>query len=90
MGTKIMTRAQTLRGALPRLCSQTSKAWKQAAVSGTDIDIERAYRLSSMTDELASTYEDAICDFDDLLKDHSQAFNYASDLTSEWALGEIN
>jgi hypothetical protein len=53
MEAENMTYEQTLRGALLQLCGRTSKAWRQAAISGSDMDMERAQRLSIVADELA-------------------------------------
>ena len=85
-----MKREQTLRGALFHLCSQTSKAWWKASMSGLDTDVESAQRLSAVADELARSYEDAIGNFDLVLDLHGKAFGLASEIASEWTWGEIN
>jgi hypothetical protein len=90
METENMTHEQTLRGALLQLCSRTSKAWRRAAVSGSDPDMEHAQRLSIVADELARTYEDAVGDFDDVLDAHGEAFGLASDVMCEWEWDEID
>jgi hypothetical protein len=85
-----MTYEQTLSGALLQLCGRTSTAWRQAAISGSDSDMERAQRLSIVADELARTYEDAIGEFDAVLGAHGNAFALASDVMCEWEWAEID
>ena len=83
-----MAHEQTLRGALLYLCGLTEDAWRDTAVSGSDIDVERAQNLGMVAKELARTYEDVAGGFDSVLDAHGNAYGFASEITREWEQDE--
>ena len=84
-----MFHADTLKGALIRLCDRTSQAWMEAAKNGSDAKMERAQSLSMVADELARAYEDAIGDVDEVVDAQGNAFGLASDVMCEWEWDEM-